>query len=185
MMYNTLMPSKRFIRLGLLTILFVPSVAVAYSSPEETLTNDENAEFFFPMPPHKGETLDRVAGQQASAAARREAQQLEIFQKQHANASSSAHQAAPDEEVDDTEWLEEETDTWTEPTDEELRDERILERVKARQIAEAAMQSREDTVLHSGAPLVPSGPATIVSMIVLLAVAAWTMYRAYKSEKVA
>ncbi len=188
MMYNTLMSSKHFIRLGLVAALLIPSIAVAYTSPEETLTDDNNAAFFFSPPPHGGAAaLDRVAEQQASAAARRAEEQAKLFVKKTSSSASSAssmHAAAVEEvSSDDATLTTDETDTSTIPTDEELRDQRILERVKARQIAEEAGGSQSDAALHSGAPLIPSGPATDVSIALLLAVAGWTMYRARQSEK--
>lgn len=167
--------------LALVLMLSAPVTASAYMTPEEVLTSDENSRFFEP-PPSQRET-DAIAEQQASsAAARRAAEQAALFGSSSSATAEddSLHGAAP--EIDDETTMDDSSDT----SGLSAADQRILERVKDRQlelmIQEQAQILASQQSLHGGAPLADTGTGTILVVVTLGIAGAWTLWKARKME---
>ena len=175
----------------LLLSLLTPS-AYAYVLPEDVLLQN-NAGTEFMAPPTKREMQSVQTQQQLRSAERRKAEQDALFPKKET--TEPTHGAAPAAAPAPTEFqmlLEvlsqqlnrQSSAPQTETPDadktfEELRKERLLQRIEA---AEMAVQEETPDTLHSGAPLADTGPGTVLSLVVLLGIGAWTVYRARKSE---
>lgn len=175
LLYNNMMTRTKILHSALLLSLLVPTVAMAYTSPEEILGSEENARFFDPPPsPREAESVQ--AAQQASVAARREQEQAALFPKKSSSSSSSSeetlHDAAPVMSGQQSSLS--------------LEDQRILERVHAEQ-QDAEIDARVQMLiaqqgLHSGAPLTSSGPETTIAAFVLAGAGLWTIWKAKRLE---
>lgn len=177
------------------TLAFVPGVAFAYMNPYDVLLSNELL-----LPSQPRETADRVDRQQSESAARRQAEQEAIFAEQHPAAleeeaaegsgEDALHDAAPDLTLSDS------------PENREfLTLMRTLERISENQSqakAEAEIRQQaflllqqEGVELHSGAPLLsgkgdglaPTGLGTVAAVITMACGAAWTLRRAWKTER--
>ncbi len=178
-MYNNLMSHTQLIRGLALTALLIPTMAGAYTSPEEVLSSDQNIGFYNPPPkPRDAEAIQ--ARQQAEANARRDAEQQKLLAE---GASSEApveddslHGAAASSAAP----VVVQSGLTTE-------EQRILDRVKAQQ-AEADIQTRVNAVLasqqslHSGAPLSDTGPGSILIGFLLAGAGIWTLWKAKRLE---
>jgi hypothetical protein len=178
--------------------LLIPSLAQAYMNPYDVLLSNE---LLLPSTPR--ETGDRITRQQSESAARRDAEQAAIFAEQHPAAAEeptveedAQHDAAPAEGLEDT------------PENREfLTLMRTLERItetQARVKAESEIRQQafllleeQGIELHGGAPLLPgpgtgkggkglppTGAGTMAAMATLLAGAAWTLFRARRTDRV-
>lgn len=184
-----MMTSTHILRSLVLATLLTPAVALAYMSPEEVLSTDQNARFYNFLPPSPRHTEQIQAEQQASHAAWRESTQQQYFAAQGAQSSDSMHDAAPSNQDALLQQIvnqlnQNQNQQATTKSDE---DQRLLERVRQQQtdaqIQEAAQRliaSQES--LHSGAPLTQSGPATVISLVGLAGAAVWTFMRARRME---
>lgn len=164
--------------------MLLPSMAGAYSSPEET--------FYYAEPPSPREVHDRVAAQQQRSADRRAQEQEEAFgtgeeetfPAEEEPSEDPAHESAPDLE-DILKSIDEALDELngsgpdSEDLPEDTRTQRLLERLEDRDIS--SFPSEE--VLRSGAPLADTGAGTIVAGLALLAAAVWTLVRAHRQPK--
>lgn len=208
-MYNTLMTKKYTLHALVLSSLLIPSIAIAYVSPEETLINDDNQFIDASGLPMRRDTAQRVADQQASAAAWRESVQGRLATGNAEDVPDSLHSAAsgtPDEQLQQlinalnnakiaAEINMENggaSSASSEMTAEEIRNKKILDRVAKQQrdseiIAEAerlnALRGSTE-VLHSGAPLTDTGPATWIVLFVMAGAAMWILRTARELEKV-
>lgn len=178
-MYNILMTHTRLLRRAALATLLIPTIAFAYTSPEEVLSGGENARFFNP-PPSPRETESVQAAQQAAVAARREEEQARLLQKVSSSSSSSTDSVADDDPLRPS--------TPVSGQNASLRPEelRILERVRAQQM-DADMDARVQMLiaqqgLHSGAPLSHTGPETTIAGFVLAGAGLWTIWKAKRME---
>lgn len=175
-MYNTLMTYTHFLRRTLLLALLVPSMAAAYTSPEDVLNSDENWQYFTP-PPRSRDAEAIQEAQQASAAARREREQAALFMKSSSSSSSAASDdpvAAPVSSASGQQ------SSFT------TEEQRILERVRTQQL-NAEIDERVRVLvsqqgLHSGAPLSDTGPGTILAGFVLAGAGLWTIWKARRLE---
>lgn len=174
MLYNNMM--SRFLLAGLTLIgsVMLPLAAHAYMSPEEVLYEEGTSGRFVPPPPSKRETADRKAAQQEQSAQRRAREQAAAFGSGSSMQSSSqaAHEAAP-----------EPTDVTDEPvtlTPEQMRDQRILDRIKEAQLRAAF--GGDDETLHGGAPLSETGPATVLITLAIAGAIGETWRRVRKAE---
>jgi hypothetical protein len=179
------------LRLGILLWSFaLPVVAHAYITPEEALNDSNFTTQFFTPPPSPRTTQDVVQQQQDRSAQRRAAEQAAIM-PQSSSASSDdtqLHDAAPDQAggttTDTSGGVTQDPSTMTE---DQLRDARLLERIKADQMAaaqQAALQALlGNQTLHSGAPLAHTGPATFVVALAIVAAIGETWRRVRKAEK--
>ncbi|UPA22685.1 hypothetical protein K8942_00525 [Candidatus Peribacteria bacterium] len=170
------MTSTHILRSLLLTTLLVPSMAIAYTTPEEALSNEDNLQYFTP-PPRSRDTEAIQEAQQASAAARRQREQEALFGKSSSSSAASiaaALSSAP-------------AGTTTEPESSlTLEEQRILERVRGQQM-DADIEERVRVLisqqgLHSGAPLSDTGPGTILAGFVLAGAGLWTVWKAKRLE---
>lgn len=179
-----------------LLLLLVPSMAHAYVNPYDVLLSNELL-----LPARPRETADRIDRQQAESAARRDNEQAAVFAEQHPAAAEEPsakeeafHGAAPEEE-------------WATTADGEVDREfltlmRTLERIsetQARAKAEAEIRQQafllleeQGVALHGGAPLLPgkgsglppTGAGTVAAVAILMLGAAWTLFRARRTEGV-
>lgn len=194
-LYNTLMTSTHTIRILALSTLFIPSIALAYTTPEEVL-NGGGFPPLYTMNP--GMTNDeRVAAQQASAAAWRDSEQQKNYDAQHPAAPAAPAPAADqssskgelDKMLEVLQALKEVNGgaTQTGPlSDEQLRAQRTLARVQQNQLQaqlNAQILASQET-LHSGAPLADSGPATWIAFVLMAGAAFWILRSAKKLEEV-
>ncbi len=191
MMYRLLL-SLSLLLSGLLT----PMAAAAYVSPEEMLDDGDFSTRFLDPPPTSPRDYERVAAEQAAEiAAAREAERQKII----GNGLPETTVAQEDEEDEQTHAAaEEQTDlekllSAIKAMEEEdgttdLRDARILERIKAQQEQDrlqAQLQWISQTQsLHGGAPLMSdTGPATAGAVLLLIGTVGWILRRARKMEK--
>jgi len=173
--------TKTYIIRGLcLLTLVLPTTALAYLSPEEVLTSDQNQQYFDP-PPSARETQQVQAQQQSSDAALRAQQQAGLLGSSSSmtaqSSSEDLHGAAPAQTTDGG-------GQTSSMTEQDIVNQRILERVKADQLAAQAQVLASQQSLHSGAPLASSGPGTDVPLALLAGAGAWTMWKAWRMEKV-
>ncbi len=206
-MYNTMMTKKYILRTLALSSLLIPSIAIAYVSPEEALISDDNQFIDASGFPLRRETAQRVADQQASAAAWRNGVQDSLAARNAQGVPESLHGAAAETAEDQLQQLinalnkaklgtdtsaESSSAASSEMTAEDIRNKKILDRVAKQQrdaeiIAEAerlnALRGSTE-VLHSGAPLTDTGPATWIVLIVIAAAAMWILRTARDMEKV-
>ncbi len=169
-----MMSSPHILRAALLGTLLIPGAALAYLSPEEVLSSDQNAGIYFDRPPTPRQAQAAQAAQQSSDAARRKAEQDALMMTSSASSSSvddTLHSAAP---VDGS------------TTSLSATDQRILERVKADQMR-AEIEARAQVLasqqsLHGGAPLANSGPASTTIAFLLAGAGIWTIWKARRME---
>ncbi len=178
------MTHTRLLQSLLLVTLFIPTVALAYTSPEEVLSGGDNARFFDPPPsPREAESVQ--AAQQAEVAARREREQALLFEKVVTSSASSEssseadplHGAAPVNGGN----------TNSDSSSLSAEEQRILERVRAQQM-DADIDARVQMLiaqqgLHSGAPLSHTGPETTIAGFVLAGAGLWTIWKAKRMER--
>lgn len=175
------MTKTHILRSLCLLALIVPTTTLAYMSPEEVLTSDQNQMYFDP-PPSPRQTQQTQAQQQSSDAALRAQQQAALFSSSSSAAamqssSEDLHGAAPGttDQASST------------PSQQDLIDQRILERIKANQLAAQAQADAQvlasQQSLHGGAPLASSGPGTDLALLLLAAAGVWTFWKAEKMEK--
>lgn len=190
-LYNTMMSYKHILHSLALALLVMPTGALAYMTPEEVLTSDENARFFDP-PPNQRNTRAIADAQASSAAARRAAEQEALFgNSSSAAADEELHGAAPDES--DDELLQQLLDQLSEQGAADdtsalsAADQRILDRVRDRQlelqIEQQAQVLASQQSLHGGAPLSDTGMGTTIAIATLAGAGFWTLWRARKMEK--
>lgn len=153
------------LRIGFaLLALSLPLPASAYLLPEDILENNQ-----YLIPPTHMEAPVRVRKQQKQSADRRESEQKTYFAAQHPE---------PPPEEDSTGINPQET---TLPDDEEvsdaevLRTARMLDRIEKKQL-----DIYSPSVLHGRAPMVDTGPATLLMAVPFLAAAGWTWRKAGK-----
>ncbi len=192
------MMSRIFLALGiLLTSIASPLTAHAYVTPEEALDDEEFTTQFFEPPPSPRTTQDVVNDQQERSAQRRAAEQAEL------NPSSSSsipmddgtHNAAPDEETDDDEIQklidalnelqgDEGTTDGEDESDVTAEELRLLQRIRSQEVSgNISARSDTDEVLHSGAPLSDTGPATILLTLAVVGAISETLRRVFKADK--
>lgn len=186
------MPSKTLITLGTLIGFLLPMSAQAYVPPNEVLT-DENVYEGFMLPPTKRTVQQRAEEQRLKSQQRREAEQAGILggDDEEMPAEEEETDATVDETDPDLEdilqSLEESLMLFTEQQNstEAKRRQRLLDRIETEQQLNGAAgveyQYGNGTLasqLHGGAPLAPTGPASIVAGLCLLAAGLWTVMRA-------
>ncbi|MBI3331504.1 hypothetical protein HYZ99_00915 [Candidatus Peregrinibacteria bacterium] len=187
------MPSPRFsIALAgiLLSLLAIPTVS-AYVTPEEMLTGTANHTSAVDPQDEMFEdedwtVEDELHDEDLPSGIRytskgtpyrvQESDNQHTMLKKYAS-SSSEHTAAPVIEEDPEEMEPEEGDITTIELD--GRTIRLLERLTRRENAKIF-----SSAAHAGAPLAPTGSATVIAMLAMLAAIGWTIRRARKSEAV-
>lgn len=178
--YTILMPSPTLQRLATATIValtLIPSVASAYMTAEDVLLSKE----FF-LPPTARETQDRNARQTEISAARREREQQEAYETQHA----AAPEEIPEEEVTEEEVAEEEpaaAPALTATDLELLRTLKLLDRITDRQRTLQYGPVDQQGTAHTGAPLAPTGAGAWLAATTMIGAVGWTLRKARKSEK--
>lgn len=180
---------------SLLSSAIMPLTAHAYLTPDQVLDDEDFSARFYEPPPSKREIDDVVREQQERSAERREAE----WAAAHPEEEDATHEAAPDEEMtdedSDIEDLikaleqynsdqaaadEEVADDSVTLTAGEKRDMRLLERLRGRDAADVI--AAQET-LHSGAPLTPTGPTTVLVTLAVAAAIGETWRRVRKIDK--
>lgn len=169
----------------LISTLLLPAAAHAYVTPEELLDAGELSTRFFDPPPSKRD-LEAIVEQQNQAAAERRQAELEAAMResgalqdtQDPMTEEDLHGAAPDEPTI--------SDPMSDTSGLSLEDQRLLERIKERQEADARAAAYQDLfsgdeALHSGAPLADTGPAAILMGIAVAGAVGETMRRVMKN----
>jgi hypothetical protein len=198
-----------------LSSIIMPMSAHAYLTPDEVLDDEDYSTRFYDPPPSRRENQALAAEREREAAERREAELDALYEQQNPS-SEPMRGAAPDEnDGEETDIdalikaLEEYNNTHgaapdAEPTDEgttggsgseqmtpeELRDARLLARLRNREIAEdnarydawLAAQGGDDA-LRSGAPLSDTGPTTVIVLLAVTAAVGETWRRVRKAER--
>ena len=176
LMYNTMMTKTHTLRSLCLIALIVPGTVLAYMSPEEVLTSDQNQMYWNPPPSARQTELMLEQQQSNDAALRAAAQRSSSSSVMTSSSVDNLHGAAPDQAVT----LSSESSSLTE---QDLIDQRILERLKQNRIDAQLQMLQSQESLHSGAQLAPSGPGTTLSLLVLAVAGLWTIWRARRMEK--
>lgn len=156
----------RSLRIGLaLLALSIPLPVSAYLLPEDVLENNQ-----YLLPPTHAEAPSRVRNQQKTSEERRKNEQETYFAAQHPEPpqeedfiSVTDSQKIPlrdDDEVSDAEVL---------------RTARMLDRIEKKQL-----DIYSPSVLRGRAPMVDTGPATLLIALPFLAAAGWTWRKAGK-----
>jgi len=175
-----------------LLILVAPVTAHAYLTPEQVLLQDAFLHGFSP-PPSTRQTETRRDLQQETSAERRAREQAEYFAAQRPAEPTFA--AADEEDVrpaasDEVEalllQLQASLDELSgeEKTPDQLREERLLERIAARQgeILRGAADDGKGVLEGKGKGLTDTGPGLFAALGVLLAAAGWTLFRVRSAE---
>ena len=157
---------SRSLRIGFaLLALGLPLPASAYLLPEDVLENNQ-----YLLPPTHMEAPGRVREQQKVSKERRDREQKTYFAAQHPE---------PPQEEDSTGINDPSTTPLPddeEPSDAEiLRTARMLDRIEKRQL-----DIYSPRVLRGRAPMVGTGPATLLMAVPFLAATVWTWRRAGK-----
>lgn len=144
--------------------LSLPLQASAYLLPEDVLENNQ-----YLLPPTHTEAPGRVRKQQKESAERRDREQKEYFSAQHPESpqeedfigiNASVETSLPNDEPSDADIL---------------RTARMLDRIEKKQL-----DIYSPGVLRGRAPVVDTGPATLLLTIPFLAAAGWTWRKAGK-----
>ncbi len=186
-MYNNPMTHTNTLRCLTLLALVMPTMTLAYTSPEEVLSSGNNAQYFNP-PPTARDALATQQAQQSSDAAVRNAAQAAILPSSAVSSTptDAAHGAAP---TDQSALLQQLMNALGQKSSVSTADQRALDRIHQQQYdaqvqADAMMiVAQNGGMLHSGAPLSQSGPGTVVSLLVLMLAGVWTFWKARKMEK--
>ncbi|OGJ63748.1 hypothetical protein A3E47_02520 [Candidatus Peribacteria bacterium RIFCSPHIGHO2_12_FULL_54_10] len=136
-----------------LIALSLPLSASAYLLPEDVLENNQ-----YLLPPTHTEAPGRVRKQQKVSAERRAREQETYFAAQRPEPPQEEDFTRDDEEVSDAEIL---------------RTARLLDRIEKKQL-----EIYSPSVLRGRAPMVDTGPATLLMAIPFLAAAGWTWRKA-------
>lgn len=188
----------------MLTGVALPLQVAAYVPPEDVLDDEEfNISQYFTPPPSAREAEAVWDAQNSSAAARRAAEQQALYDAQHPQEEpETMHGAAPATEDDmGPEWealikalealSQDEADNSAQLSAEELRNQRILNRIEVQQ-AQAEYQAQlqalglvggNDETLHSGAPLSETGPAAVLTVLAIAGALGVTMRRVHTANK--
>lgn len=160
--YNDRM-ALRSLRIGLaLLALALPLPASAYLLPEDVLENNQ-----YLVPPTHMEAPSRVRKQQKTSEERRKREQETYFAEQHPAPPQEDHDLSDDTET---------THADEEVSDAEiLRTARMLDRMEKKQL-----DIYSPSVLRGRAPMVDTGPATLLLALPFLAAAGWTWRKAGK-----
>jgi len=167
-MLHTNFPSQRVLTALLFTAaLLAPMTVAAYLLPEEVLMNEN-----YYAPPTAREADLYQSAQMKESARRREAEWEAEYARQH----------PPEPEVvvveeEDTHAAAGETGTMDL---ELLRTIRLLERVDARQDVLEDLWTLP--TMHQGAPLSPTGPASVLAAMTMLSAMGWTLKSASKKK---
>jgi|GEM_PF-2890564 len=187
-----------FLHLGLvLASITVPlTVHAEYVPPDDVLYDEEFSTRFYNPPPTKRDVQDVKTTQRETSAARRESEQAALWGTAE---DDTTHAAAPEEpKASDSgtdpdmaailEKLEALENGQNEPTAEDIRKERILNRIEVQQ-AQASYDAHlkaligSQQTLHSGAPLSDTGPATVIVVLLLAGAGFETLRRVKKAEQ--
>ncbi len=172
-----------------------PLTAEAYLEPEDVLDDESLTTRFFAPPPSNRETADQVRKQQEESAARRAAEQEALKPKPEQPDEEELHGAAPEEEDQaDLEALIKAlqelqgASSSSAATGNDAVNQRLLERVQARQAAEqrAALLQQllgNDQTMHSGAPLSDTGPAAVLTVLAMAGAVGETWRRVRKAQR--
>lgn len=164
--------------------LLVPLPTQAYLTPEEVL---EEGDFVEPPPNARGAKAARAAQEaeyDARAAAEAEAEAESEAEDDDTDVPSGTiddlHGSAEEEEVIDWEADGAELST------EDVRDERVLERVERNRLDNMAqngviLHGSAPEPLHGGAPLAPTGMGTVVAMLAGAAAIGFTLRKALRA----
>jgi len=211
------MMSRFLLTAGILaSSVLSPLTAHAYLPPEDVLNDDDFSATYYSPPPSQREIDAVMEAQRERSAARREAEQAALQKEGEDPEDDELHSAADDEEEDDDEAAsdlealiealqglqeddddlhgaagEEEEDNTSALTTEELREQRLLERIRQQQLdAQRAAQYGWMTAglgagetLHSGAPLSETGPATVLIVLAIAGAIGETWRRVRKAER--
>jgi hypothetical protein len=184
---------------GILTSsILMPVAAYAYTTPDEVLDDDTFSARFFEAPPSRRNIADVLREQELRSAQRRQEEQSKLVKIQPESDDDSMHAAAPensgplnDEDIqaliealnnsadDEDDKTDDEDEDDEDLEGEELRDARILARVKNRD----SLYADNGEPLHSGAPLADTGPATILIAVAVVGAIGETWRRVRKMEK--
>lgn len=156
-------------------LTLLPFAAVAYSTPEEILF-DAPATHYAAPPLHR-ETGDKIYEQMQRAKERREKEWAANYASQHPTSSSAASETSIEEteETGESEAVEETAKTNTSTIDDG-------DSLGGMTIANWEDPTRNQDVLHSGAPLTPTGLGTWFAGGVILATGLWTLRRAKPAQ---
>lgn len=189
------MMSRLLIALGImLSSSLSPVIAYAYVTPEEALDDENFTTNFFTPPPTPRSAKEIAAEQQERSAQRRAAEQAALNPPSSPASSvddEETHSAAPDEESDDDiqkliDALNELQNDEAMPDDDEnltAEELRLLQRIREQQVSGNLSAGNRDEVLHSGAPLSDTGPATILITLAIAGAIGETWRRVRKAEK--
>lgn len=208
------MMSKFLLAAGILaSSILSPLTAHAYLSPEEVLNDEDFSATYYSPPPSNRATSEAVKAQQERSAQRRAAEQAALEKEGEDADEEELHGAADDEEdtdddsasdlqaliealqglQDDEQPAEEDNDDADTAalTTEELREQRLLERIRQQQLdaARAAQYAwmtggaGNGETLHSGAPLTETGPATVLITLIVAGAIGETWRRVRRAER--
>ena len=195
------MMHRKILTVGLLIGLMLPLPTAAYVTPEEVLNDDDFSTRFVEPPPSRRD-ISKIKEEEARVIAERRAAELAAIQGNGLPAEEDdvavptdedLHEAAPDNEEGGLgEILNAIDELKNKEVDAaELRDERMLQRIKLQQ-EQAKLRAQlpleiqrlmNGESLHSGAPLSDTGPATVGAFLLLGAAITWTIRRVRRMER--
>lgn len=190
------MPSKTAVTIGTLIGVLLPISAGAYTPPNEVLTNENVYEGFI-LPPNKRSVQQRVEEQRIASETRRNQEQAGIFEEDEEPVDDEEEPAVAASSGSDSR-LEEILSSIEKSLSAKGEQDAAVSRERQRLMDRIAIQELErellrgaapeiyagDTMvtLRPGAPLQPTGPASMAAGACLAAAGLWTVLRAGRMQ---
>ena len=168
---------------GMTLLMLVPVAGSAYVTPEEALLPAAGYNTIMDPPSHR-DTGDRIDEQTLKSKQRREAEWQAAYDAQHpkssASSSSRASSVASSPSLEDVlSSLKESIDSLQSGGGHPAagKDPNVDTSMTIQPWEDPGQSGGSDEVLHSGAPLTPTGPGTWVAVATLIAAVGWTLWR--------
>ncbi len=166
---------------GTTILLLLPTLAAAYVTPEESLYPAAGYNNLLAPPSHRN-SGDRIDEQEQTTRERREAEWQAAYDAQHpkssAASSSRASSVASEATLEDVlSSLKDSIDDLKSGKHPAADKDPGFDNGMTIDSWENPSQGGSEEVLHSGAPLTPTGPGTWVAVAALIATVGWTLWK--------